>query len=346
MAPKTPQRRLTYQERSRIHALRHNAGWTYKRISQELQIPTGTVRHCALGPITPPKPNGGRKAILTTPIRQRLIAHATASQEQRAKSWVQVADELGIRADPRTITKAFYKEGYYRRVATEKPLLQPHHIHDRVFWTQLAINWTREVWNRIIWSDEATFRVGRGKLYVTRRAEEKYLPACCIPKFKDYADVHVWGCIGGDGSKGPLLIWDRDLVGNITSETYTRYITPLVQAFIQEHELFRVGIGNALFMQDNASPHRAIATKQYLHERAIRLLFWPANSPDLNPIENVWRLLKARVQRRYPKTKAELIEYLTDEWNKIDLNDIKKYTDSMHERCEAVLKAEGAHTPY
>ena len=167
-----------------------------------------------------------------------------------------------------------------------------------------------------------------------------------MPKFKDYADVHVWGCIGGDGTKGPLLIWDRDLVGNITAETYTYYVTPLIQAFLQEHELFRVGTGNAFFMQDNASPHRAIATKEYFYERGIRLLWWPANSPDLNPIENVWRLLKARVQRRYPKTKAELKQYITEEWERIELKDIKKYTSSMHERCEAVLKANGGPTPY
>src|SRR3954451_19799760 len=112
MAPKTPQRRLTYQERSRIHVLRHNAGWTYKRISQELQIPAGTVRHCALGPVTPPKPKGGYKGLLTTPIRQRLIDHATCCQQQRAKPWTEIADELGIRADPRTFAKAFYKEDY------------------------------------------------------------------------------------------------------------------------------------------------------------------------------------------------------------------------------------------
>src|SRR4051812_49382460 len=133
MAPKTPQRRLTYQERSRIHALRHNAGWTYKRIAEALEINKETVRRCAQQPVTPTK-QIGRKPLLTTPVRQRLIEHATANQEQRAKPWLQIADELGIRADPRTISKAFYKERYHRRVATEKPLLSQDNVQNRLFW--------------------------------------------------------------------------------------------------------------------------------------------------------------------------------------------------------------------
>src|SRR4051812_27013845 len=55
MAPKTPQRHLTYQERARIHALRYQAGWSYNRIATELQIPYPTVRYCALHNITPQK---------------------------------------------------------------------------------------------------------------------------------------------------------------------------------------------------------------------------------------------------------------------------------------------------
>ena len=144
-------------------------------------------------------------------------------------------------------------------------------------------------------------------MYVTRRAEEKYLQACCVPKFKDYSSVMVWACIGGDGPKGSLPVWDQEIWGNFTSASYIQRVIPLVQAFKQEHEIFRVGIGHGLPIHDGAFCHTAQATKQALHERATRLLWWPANSPDFNPIKNMWRLLKSRVQKRFPTTKAELV---------------------------------------
>jgi transposase len=340
-----PYRRLTHSERARIHTLRYTTGWPCTRISRELQIPYETVRRCTHEPITPTKPRG-RPPLLNTPLRQRLISHATSSHEQRLKPWAEIAHELGINVDQRTLTKAFHQEGYYRRVATEKPLLTPKHINDRLWWAATCQSWPGSVWSRVIWSDEASFRVGRGKVYVTRRPEEKYLPSCCVPKFKDYSCVHVWACIGRDGSKGPLFVWDREKIGNINSASYVAHILPLIQSFKMEHEIFRVGISNALLMQDGASSHTARATKQALHERAIRLLWWPANSPDLNPIENVWRLLKSRVQRRFPTTKQELITAIKEEWEIINVRDIQKYCTNMGERCQAVLQARGGHTPF
>ncbi|KAF2825599.1 hypothetical protein CC86DRAFT_417992 [Ophiobolus disseminans] len=133
MAPKAPQRRLTAQERGRIHALRHQAGWPYARISRALEIPYETVCYCALSLVTPQKPPSGRSPLLNTPLRQRLVSYATASHKQRLKPFEEIAYELNIHVNNRTLTKAFNKEGYYQRVATEKPFLTEKHINDRLF---------------------------------------------------------------------------------------------------------------------------------------------------------------------------------------------------------------------
>ena len=70
--PKTPRRRLTRDERVRIHTLYYQAGWDSYQISRELEIPYRTVRRCITGLISPYRPPGS-KPLIDTPIRRRLI---------------------------------------------------------------------------------------------------------------------------------------------------------------------------------------------------------------------------------------------------------------------------------
>jgi transposase len=89
------------------------------------------------------------------------------------------------------LVKAFEKEMYHRRVATEKPWLSQKHKDDRLAWAEEHVGWSDEQWDSIIWSDEMSIRTGGGQVFVTRRAEEKYLPECCIAKFRGYSSWMV-----------------------------------------------------------------------------------------------------------------------------------------------------------
>lgn len=79
---------------------------------------------------------------------------------------------------------------------------------------------------------------------------------------------------------------------------------------------------------------------------SIRWSGLPANSPDLNPIENVWLLLKYRIGRRFPRTIDELRQYVIEEWDKLEPQDYLKYIEEMPERYEAVIAAGGGHTKW
>ncbi len=72
-----------------------------------------------------------------------------------------------------------------------------------------------------------------------------------------------------------------------------------------------------IFQQDNAKPHSAHITKSWLQRKSVRVLDWPACSPDLSPIENVWRILKRKMRQRRPRTVAHLKTCLQEEWDKI-----------------------------
>ena len=107
-----------------------------------------------------------------------------------------------------------------------------------------------------------------------------------------------------------------------------------------------VGFMRVILMEDGASIHTSRMTTDYHAYNGIMRMPWPAHSPDLNPIENVWRLLKYRIGKRFPKKDAEVRQYLLEEWDKLKLNDFKKYIESMPERCKAVIAANGGHTKW
>ena len=69
--------------------------------------------------------------------------------------------------------------------------------------------------------------------------------------------------------------------------------------------------------QDNDPKHTSRAAKNLYENEDISILDWPSNSPDLNPIENAWGLLKHNVERRIPQSKMQLKEFMVEEWANI-----------------------------
>ncbi|GFX29490.1 transposable element Tcb2 transposase [Trichonephila clavipes] len=99
--------------------------------------------------------------------------------------------------------------------------------------------------------------------------------------------------------------------------TGQRYIDEVLLSHVR---LFRGAVGDKfVFMDDNATCHRTLAVQDCLDSEGIQSLVWPARSPDLNPIENVWDALGRQVAgRNYPPTnKNTLIRTITEEWDKL-----------------------------
>jgi transposase len=104
-----------------------------------------------------------------------------------------------------------------------------------------------------------------------------------------------------------------------------------------------------LLLQDNASSHTAHRSVAALRESGIQEVpSFPPYSPDLNPIEGVWNLLKRRVYQRQPRpTKyAELVQAIREEWDALEPDDYVEFILSMPERVQAVLAANGGQTKY
>jgi hypothetical protein len=105
--------------------------------------------------------------------------------------------------------------------------------------------------------------------------------------------------------------------------------------------------GGAIFQQDNAPCHKSQATLARLNDCGIATMVWPPYSPDLNPIENLWAILKARVHRSAHATKEAIIQEANACWEDADIPSIcNALAASMPQRIAECLKNNGGCTHY
>ena len=109
----------------------------------------------------------------------------------------------------------------------------------------------------------------------------------------------------------------------------------------------QLGDEQCLFQHDGAPCHKANVIPNWLREQNINILGpWPGNSPDLNPIENLWSILKRRVEKQNPTYSDKLQALIMQEWAAISQDVAQKLIDSMPERIEEILKNRGQHCKY
>ena len=100
-------------------------------------------------------------------------------------------------------------------------------------------------------------------------------------------------------------------------------------------------------MADNDPKHTSGAAQTFLEEMGI---FWwrtPAESPDLNPIENMWHELKEYLRREVkPTTKQELVNGIQVFWRTLDITKCKKYIRHLRKVIPKIVEVEGAATGY
>ncbi len=126
-------------------------------------------------------------------------------------------------------------------------------------------------------------------------------------------------------------------------------VTAPVYQYILEHfmltsadQLFKDA--DFIFQQDLAPAHTAKSIKSWLNDHGVGVPDWPANSPDLNPIKNLWDIVKRKMRNKRPKNADELKATVKETWASIPPQQWHKRITSMRRRIEAVIKAKGAPT--
>ena len=129
----------------------------------------------------------------------------------------------------------------------------------------------------------------------------------------------------------------------------TKYIEVIREHNFGAYESLRdVDENQLIFMQDNAPCHKSKMVMEFLARNNIKTLDWPPQSPDLNPIENLWALIKNRGSSRFgiPGTKAAIIDQITSIWNDLEPQLLERYVDSVTRRFSACLEVNGKINKY
>ncbi|KAF7964799.1 hypothetical protein HWV62_2878 [Athelia sp. TMB] len=327
------------------------AGLSISRSAKENDIPLSTAKaiykkYTETGSTTRRR-GSGRPTKLDDRGKRTLIKEGRKSRRKPLQ-------ELGKAVIPQvsasTARRVLAEVGLHRRVARSVIFLKPEHKHERMRWAEDHSTWTEEDFERVVYSDEAYIVLGdsKGPVFVTRTADEVYDESCVVPKFKQSGlRIMVWGCVM-KGRKGPLVVleYPGGKGGGMTAARYQEQVLDRVlHEFYQEMAEER---GQVVFQQDGAPCHRAASTRRWLDLNSIERTPHPAASPDMNPIEPVWHVLKTLIRNRprIPTSLEELKTAAKEAWAQVSEADIDKHVRSMEDRVRALLSAKGGHTRY
>lgn len=239
-----------------------------------------------------------------------------------------------------TVQKNLKKYGFRSYAAIKKPYLKMHQRLKRLSWAKTYSSWDADKWRDVVFSDECVFQSysSSNKLLIRRTASEKSNPAFNHPVMGHGPSIHVWGCFNSNGVG--LL---KRIYVNMNAERYQKDIL---------HDLDIVGKclvfpkTTFVFQHDLAPPHKAKSTQAFLKNKNIEVLPWPGNSPDLNPIENIWGILKQQLSPMIYNSAEDLWNEVQRKWYQLSRNLCQKLVFSMPKRLQMVKKSIGYPIKY
>ncbi len=149
--------------------------------------------------------------------------------------------------------------------------------------------------------------------------------------------VMIWAAMSSAGV-GPLCFLKSTVKAAIYQKILEHFMLPSADKLYGDADL--------IFQQDLAPAHTAKGTKSWFNDHGVTVLDWPANSPDLNPIENLWGIVKRKMRDTRPNNADELKATVKETCASKPPQQCHKLITSMPRRIEAVIKAKGAPTKY
>ena len=218
-----------------------------------------------------------------------------------------------------------------------KPRLTPVMKAKRLAFAKKHRDWTIQQWSKVLFSDESTFQqfVVR-KRHVSRPPGKHYDDKYTVSTMKQPPSQMIWGAMSQHGIGGLFFLPSGT---TMNSKKYVQLLSDKLQLHMQVHRC-------NIFMQDGAPCHRSKMVTNFLKKK-MKVLDWPGNSPDLNPIENLWTVMKDKVAEKHPSSFPDLFQSIKEVWVKeISKEYCANLVNSMPRPLAAVIQNNGGHTKY
>ena len=267
----------------------------------------------------------------------------TGDGENASELAKRLREASGVDVSHDTIRYTLKKAGLRAVRKPRKPRLTKVHKEARLNFAKKYKDWTDADWERVIFSDETSIRCfgnqGRKWIYKTRGAPFLEHQIEGTVKYGGKS-LMFWGCMTAEG-----VGYGCRIKGTMNAELYTSILS---DELVKTIEYFNLRKNRTWFQQDNDPKHTSLLEHQQLETNSIRILDWPSQSPDLNPIEHLWAHLKRKlaIHREAPKDVEELWERVEAEWNNIPTDICQNLVKSMRNHIQALLKAKGGHIKY
>lgn len=337
-------KRLTLEIRELI--LHHyKEGVSQRQICEKVNVPKSTIqgvisrflhenRVADKGRIAPNKifnEKDERKIIRISKNNPRMSAPMLAKEMEEG---------LGKTCHPQTIRRVLSNGGMYCRMARRKPYLSDKNKKARVKFAKDHVAKGQTFWNSVLFCDESKYNIfgcdGDRRIYRMNGAALKEQNLYATVKH-GRGHVMVWGCMSASGV-GKLVFID----GIMEKTQYLRILQENLQASVDQLEL---GTGYR-FYQDNDPKHKSGIVQSWLIWTCPHIVQTPAQSPDLNPIENLWDYLERMIRKRKITGLPSLKIALQEEWAKIPASYTQKLVDSIPRRLNMVIAQKGLPTKY
>lgn len=343
--------RLNPQQREQAVG-RLNAGQRPQVVANAFNCNVRTIqrlreRHTATNS-TNDRPRSGRPRV-TTQRQDRYILRQHLHNRFLCATHT-ARQTIGINQRPisdDTVRRRLQSSNLRCRRPARGPILTPRHRRERLQWATNHQNWRHQQWRTVIFSDESRYCISTadGRTRVWRRRGERYADNCMMEtNVWGGPNIMVWGGIGLNHKLGPLVFQNLG-PGRGNGVNAARYTDQVLRPHVVPHFARH---RNHTFQHDNARAHSARATRDFLQQKNVTVMPWPALSPDLNPIEHLWDEIQRKLNDVIPSptTSVELQASFLQVWARIPMNFINRLIHSMYRRCRAVINANGGHTRY